>query len=219
MNSSIMDVYEAIDTPKRRQIMLNMLYAYEKDEKGFLRDFRGCRSVEWISPKFDDTYYVADGNDGAKIRKKVMEFLRVLKNEGLVEGVQRSHIEDFLKNNFKKSEAHNIKKEMGIIGKINSLWRINPDVVRETRRYFDNHDMVRTAVDLKEVNALIKRLNEHMEILDDVKEVLSQRLVETTRERSRGDIIDVHYEMELCEAKVTWIRADLDLIKNIIGLK
>lgn len=214
-----MNVFEAIDTPKRRQIMLHMLYAYENDKDHFLQDFRGYRSVEWISPKFDDTYYVVSGPDGTKIRKKVMEFLRVLKNEELVEAIPRSEIEDFLKEGVKKSNVHSIKKEMGIIGKINTLWRINPDVVHETRRYFDNQDMVRTAVDLREVNALIKRLNEHMEILGDVKEVLSQRLVETAREKSRGDIIDVHHEMEMCEAKIIWIRSELDLFMNIIGLK
>lgn len=214
-----MNVFEAIDTPKRRQIMLHMLYAYENDKDHFLQDFRGYRSVEWISPKFDDTYYVVSGPDGTKIRKKVMEFLRVLKNEELVEAIPRSEIEDFLKSGVKKSNVHDIKKEMGIIGKINTLWRINPDVVHETRRYFDNQDMVRTAVDLREVNALIKRLNEHMEILGDVKEVLSHRLVETAREKSRGDIIDVHHEMEMCEAKIIWIRSELDLFMNIIGLK
>lgn len=212
-----MDIFEAIDTPKRRQIMLHMLYAYENDRDSFLEDFRGYRSVEWISPKFDDAYYVVSGVNGNKIRKKVMEFLRVLKNEGLVEAVPRSEIEDFLKNKLKRPEAHKIKKEMGILGKINTLWRINPGVVQETQEYFDDKDMVRTAVDLREVNALMKRLNEHMEILGDVKEVLSQKLAETAREKSRGDIMDIHQEMELCEAKIIWIKWELDLFKNIIG--
>lgn len=213
-----MDIMDAIHTPKRRQIMLHMLYAYEEDRTSVLPpDLCGWRSVEWISPRFDDTYYIFSSRDGKKIRKKVMEFLRVLKKEKLVLSKDRLTFENELSKYFEKPKVHNFKREIGIIRNISTLWRINPALVRELKQYFDNMELVRTAIDLREVNALINRLHEHLETLEDIKSVLSSSLSEKTRVGTRGDILDVHKELELCEAKITWVKADLELFKQIIG--
>ncbi len=213
-----MDVFNLINTPKRRQIMLHMLYAYEEDQKVLPKELWGWRSIEWIAPRFDDTYYVVDTYTGKKIRKRLMEFLRVLKKDGVVSSLQRSEIEDAMESFLETQKVFELKMNMGIVKSINTLWRINPEVVKNAKEYFTNQDLVRTAVDLREVNILLNRLGEHLDTLKDIKEVLSSRLKDKlTQQETRGDMLDIHKELELCEAKILWIKSDLELFKHIIG--
>lgn len=207
-----MEKMEIFSTPKRRRVMLHLLHAHEKDIEELPDSICGWRSIEWATPRFDEKYYISDKETRLRSKKKVMEFFRVLKEKEFIEKSSRSRIENLIRKNVEKESLYKIKQKMGLLKNINTMWRINPSIVHDTRDYFNREDLVRTAVDLKETNMVIERLKDHLDTLYDLKKIFNSRLMEGRRERVRGDPKDMVNEIEFIETKIIWIKNDLDYL-------
>lgn len=211
------DKMSFLDTPKRKIAMLHLLHAYESDYKKLPEFLSGWRSVEWTTPRFDENYYIMSEEDKSKAKKKIMEFLRVLKENDLVERATSSEIKNLLETNVNRDHSFKFKEEMGFSKHINTMWRINPKLLDETKKYFDSEDMISTAIELKEVNVLIDRLNDHLDTLITIKELLNTRLVSENRQKVRGEILEHDMDLEALEKKIDWIKDDLDFLKSFIS--
>lgn len=218
-----MSIDDIFRTRKRRWLIISLLRAYEKD-KNRCEDNRplrlpqelwGWRSVEWMAPRYDDVAYITNAQ---KVKKKVLELLRMLRNSGIVRAEKRSVIEEKLtKYVGDKNALFEFKQEIGIVGNVNKLWRITPEVVDELRSRFESEDLVHTALQFKEALAIKRRLEEYLETINDIIEVLRRKISDMTMEKTRGDILDLERELELYQAKIIWIKEDLRLLEEIIS--